>query len=152
MNYLSMLEESYIEMREWGDESRLEFLAAAVFDFTTYENQVSHFMANKAVQVCEALNDGSTFDYIDTEEGNLWYLVMVNMPFFKDKISWGGSIRGAWWELYTDSESEFTISGCELFSEGVQLLELKFNEKEWISFIKDMVLFASKADSASDFD
>lgn len=139
MDYLKLLEESFGK-EDYEDYSRLEFLAEEVFGFTTYENHISPFMADKALQVCEAITDSTTFDYINTKEGNLWYLVMVNMPFFEDKIEWGCSIRGAWWDLY--GKKTFAISSCGLFYEGEQVLLLQLDKDQWKELIKAMLTFA----------
>ena len=148
MNYLEMLNESYknyiyeeTTYRGNTEEEcdKFEFLAAAVFNFITYENVVAIMMANKALEVCKAITEKKTFEYINTEEGNLWYLVMVNTSFFEDKLNWGGSIRGAWWDLY--GEKAFTVESCDLFSEGEQLLDLELKTDEWESFIVAMCEF-----------
>ncbi|MFH1625922.1 MAG: hypothetical protein ABID54_12320, partial [Pseudomonadota bacterium] len=83
-----------------------------------------------------------TFDYIESEEGNLWYLIMVNMPFFAEKLNWGTSIRGAWWDLW--GNEKFTVNSCAIFQEYEQLLEISFSEKEWPEFINAMIAFAEK--------
>lgn len=143
MDYLKLLENSYEQCKESqcdGDMERLEFLAENIFDFTTYENVVSSLMAKKCLEVCRAISDRKTFEYIESEEGNLWYLLMVNMPFFAEKLEWGTSIRGAWWILYNDHQ--FTISSCGLYVGYEQLLEIKFNKDEWTKFINAMIKFA----------
>jgi len=144
MDYLKLLQESYRETAENRDDptlEKLEFLAEGIFGFTTYENVVSSTMAQKALEVCKAISDKKTFDYIASEEGNLWYLVMVNMPFFENRLNWGTSIRGAWWDLW--GNKEFTIESCELFG-GEQILELKLNDSEWVKFIEAMIKFAEE--------
>ena len=145
MNYLKLLRESYKETADNRDDptlEKLEFLANDIFGFTTYENVVSSMMAKKAIEVCKAISDKKTFDYIANEEGNFWYLVMVNMPFFENRLEWGTSIRGAWWDLWGDKE--FIIESCGLFSDGEQILELKLNNSEWIKFIEAMANFSEE--------
>ena len=145
MNYLKLLRESYKETADNRDDptlEKLEFLANDIFGFTTYENVVSSMMAKKAIEVCKAISDKKTFDYIANEEGNFWYLVMVNMPFFENRLEWGSSIRGVWWDLWGDKE--FIIKSCGLFSEGEQILELKLNNSEWIKFIEAMANFSEE--------
>ncbi len=145
MNYLKLLRESYKETADNRDDptlEKLEFLANDIFGFTTYENVVSSMMAKKAIEVCKAISDKKTFDYIANEEGNFWYLVMVNMPFFENRLEWGTSIRGVWWDLWGDKE--FIIKSCGLFSEGEQILELKLNNSEWIKFIEAMANFSEE--------
>ena len=81
----------------------------------------------------------TTFEYIESNHFN--YLLMVNMPFFKDKLEWGGSIRGAWWDLHGDKE--FTIESCGLWYNNEQILSLRFNKEQWSEFIIAMHLFSA---------
>jgi len=143
MDYLNLLKHSYIQCRLMDENlSKFDFLAQNIFDFITYENKISSFLAKKCLEVCNAISSKSTFDYIKEENNHLWYLVMVNMPFFKNKLDWGTSIRGAWWRNY--GESKFKIESCGLYIEQDQLLEILFNEKEWIEFIDAMDVFTNE--------
>jgi len=144
MNYLELLENSYAQTKECQPDSemgRLEYLAEYIFMFTTYENIVSSLMANKCLEVCRAITDRKTFGYIGNEDGNLWYLIMVNMPFFEGKLEWGTSIRGAWWELY--GSKKFKVQSCGLYEGYDQLLDIEFNSEQWAEFILAMEQFAA---------
>lgn len=143
MNYLELLENSHEQCKEFQMDDRmgrLEFLAENIFDFTTYENVVSSFLTNKCLEVCRAISNRKTFEYIKSEEGNLWYLVMVNMPFFENRLEWGTSIRGAWWDLH--GNRKFAIESCGLYVGYEQLLKIEFDEKQWSQFINAMIEFA----------
>lgn len=152
MNYKELLENSHKQMNERleRDEptSRLEFLSNHVFDFTTYDSGVSEMFAKHAVEVVDAITKKKTFDYFkDDEERYKWYLVMVNMPFFERRLSWGSSIRGAWW----DDPQRF-IDSCGLYEGENQLGKLNFAERnyklpldqptEFEQFMKAVVEFA----------
>lgn len=95
-NYLSKLNGSFAHYD--GELSKSEFLSGFVFDFVTYEEKFTELFAAKALEVCDAISQKKTFDYIADDERRQWYLLMVNMPFFAGRLSWGSSIRGAWWE------------------------------------------------------
>jgi hypothetical protein len=143
MDYVKLLENSYEREKEFqsnGTMERLEFLAENIFDFTTYESVVYSLIEQKCLEVCKAISEKKTFEYIKSDEGNLWYLIMVNMPFFEGKLEWGTSIRGAWWHLYGDRK--FTVESCGLYVEYEQLLEISFDEDEWPRFIDAMIEFA----------
>jgi len=101
-------------------------------------------MAKKALEVCEAITNRKTFDYIRSAEGHLWYLIIVNMPFLVDKLDWGSSIRSAWWDVYGDFS--FTIKSCGLWFCGKQLTVMELNEQQWPKFIKAMVVFTNGED------
>lgn len=128
MDYLEMLEESYEEYKKWEHENfhtKLNFLADGVFGITTYENSIECEMAQEFLQVCEAISNNTTFDFISTEEDCNIYLRTINYPFFIDRIEWGSSIRGAWWE-----NGITKIESCHLFSNGDQIIGEDFNMKD----------------------
>lgn len=143
MDYLNLLEHSYeIERSGIGSnlETRLEFLSESIFDFTTYDREKSEFFGRKAVEVCAAINDGKTFDYINDAENYTWFLVMCNMPFFAERLDWGTSIRGGWWGAGPGNEIE--LCSCGLWLGEEQLTDaLKFSVDEWKRFISAIIEF-----------
>lgn len=142
--FLKLLAYSYeIERGDEGSgsaRSHLEYLGEFIFDFTTYDSEMSELFAEKAVSVCAAIGDRSTFEFIKNPEQYKWFLLMCNMPFFAQRLHWGSSIRGAWWDHY-----QRPIVSTGLWYEGDQLMELVFNGKEdWSSFIDAVVQFAKE--------
>lgn len=147
MNYKELLEYSYhysseiMEGIKPSSKSHLEFLNDAVFDFTTYDSAVSQLFARKAIEVCKALSDRKTFEYIEEKQNYTWFLLMCNMPFFSNKLSWGTSIRGAWWSTGVHSNA-IELNSCYLFQDEKQLLKLQFTLSEWEQFIRAVIEFA----------
>ena len=149
-DYLALLEHSFEvdrQRRDCAPESRLAYLSNHIFDFTTYDSGMDELFGAKAVEVCAAINDRKTFDYIEDPENHRWYLLMCNMPFFADRLEWGTSIRGAWWSGQPGEQIE--LDSCGLWIGEEQCTELKFSDDEWKSFIAAVVKFAS-ADTPSD--
>lgn len=139
-DFLGILNHSFeIERdRECGAESRLVYLSDHIFDFTTYDSEMSEMFATKAVEVCDAINKAKTFDYIADAENYKWFLLMCNMPFFASRLNWGTSIRGAWWD-----HCEHSLSSCGIWIGDEQETELKFRDADkWKLFIAAMVAFA----------
>ena len=144
MDYKALLEHSYgmaCRENECAPNSRLQYLADEIFDFTTYESAAAELFAKKAVEVSDAITNGKTFDYIENEEGRIWYLLMCNMPFFADRIDWGTSIRGAWW-----NHGGTVLSSCGLYVGDEQLLDAKLSGDEWREFMRAVVAFAGNSD------
>ena len=138
MDYLKLLEHSYakaVELDECPPDSRLEFLGEQVFNFTTYDGEMSALFSGKAIEVCDAINNRATFDYIKDLENYRWFLLMCNMPFFAGRLSWGTSIRGAWW----DADK---LESYGLYEGDEQVLSLDFTRDEWAEFSKSLVEFA----------
>lgn len=117
--------------------SRLEFAADYIFDFTTYSKEFSELFAAKALEVCAAISERSTFDYIKDPDNHRWFLLMVNMPFFAKRLDWGTSIRGAWW-----AHDEQTLESCGLWRGDEQALSLRFTSTQWLQFVADLCEFA----------
>ncbi len=134
-----MLEHSFQMERERDKRlTRLAYLAAHIFDFTTYDGEISELLGAKALEVCAAISNKTTFEYIKDPENYRWYIVMVNMPFFVPRLEWGPSIRGAWWD-YKDQ----VLESCGLWRDDEQVLSMSFSEPEWLAFIAAMQEFAS---------
>jgi hypothetical protein len=138
-DYAALLEHSYDLTR--SVRSRLDYIAAHVFDFTTYDNAQAELFACKAVEVINAIDKSTTFNYIENPVNYTWYLLMCNMPFFTGRLNWGGSIRGAWWDHDLKS---FTLKSCGFFdNEEEQILEQTFTHEEWLRFMQAVVAFAA---------
>lgn len=141
MKYASMLTEGYAETNRAEKVSRLEYLSEYIFAFTTYQSDMAELFAAKAVEVCEAINNSKTFDYIKDDDQRRWYLLMVNMPFFASKIEWGTSIRGAWWN--SGPKTPIQLCSVGLWLDGEQLYEpMFFTHDEWREFIAAVIAFA----------
>ena len=137
-DYLKQLEHSYKLIDDGHGSSRFEYIGDYVFNFTTYDGDVSELFAIKAIEVCNAISTNTTFDYIGNRnrENYYWYLLMVNMPFFAEKLEWGTSIRGAWWEQH------IVYSSDGLFDdEDNQVLDMEFTQEEWKSFMAAVSAF-----------
>lgn len=141
MDYLKMLEHSYERERETAyvpPEPRLEYLGEYIFDFTTYDSDMSAEFARKAVEVCNAINTRTTFDYIADAANYRWFLLMCNMPFFADRLDWGTSIRGAFWKY---GPIEHQCYG--LWDGDKQLADpMKYTTEQWAEFCLAVVEFA----------
>lgn len=145
MDWLKILNESYEETKAWSNatDTRLEYLGDWIFDFTTYDGGMAELFASKALEVCDAITNKTTFDYIKDERSYEWFLLMCNIPFFSSKIEWGTSIRGCWWDSYKEG---IKLDTCGIFVDGEQVTEHTFNENEWLEFLNAMELFSQQDD------
>lgn len=132
MNYIKLMRDGFTAEKQWRDlESRLEYLSDEIFNFTTYDSEMAELLASKAIEVCKAITENKTFEYITDKENYKWYLLMCNMPFFAERIELGTSVRGAWWNAST-----FLFDGDEI----------KFSVEEWAKFINAIVEFADDSE------
>jgi len=136
MNYLKLLQDGF--SAQLPAMTKLEFLSSEIFDFATYDSNMDELFASKAIEVCEAITEGSTFEYIENRENHKWYLIMCNIPFFSSRIEWGISIRGAWW---TNSK----YYSCGLYDGDEQITdEIEFTCEEWEKFIQAIIEFSKE--------
>ncbi|KAF1005458.1 MAG: hypothetical protein GAK28_03210 [Luteibacter sp.] len=148
MDYLAMLEHSWRDASEIHgdpDQTRAGFLSMHVFNFTTYDGDQDEILVAKAVEVCQAISGKATHAYISQSADHYtWYLVMCNMPFFASAISWGTSIRGAWWSEPYDSRGAgpIVLHSSGLYDGDEQLVKLEFTRAEWERFIAAVIAFA----------
>jgi hypothetical protein len=142
MNYLELLEHSYEQAKQLPcpPHSRLAYLGDYIFDFTTYDDDMSAALAVMALDVCAAITAKKNFDYIQDEINYKTYILMCNMPFFADRLEWGTSIRGAWWDVHDNKPIKLNTSG--LYIEGKQECDWAFSPLDWMAFINCLSLFA----------
>lgn len=141
MNYRNMLEQGFVETNAslGGQSTRLDYLGNFIFDFTTYDSDMSELFATKALEVCAAISDKATFEYIKDPEQYRWYLVMCNMPFFVGRLDWGTSIRGAWWT------GSVTLDTYALWLDGNPLPpSMELTSEQWHEFVAAMIEFAKE--------
>lgn len=145
IDYKMLLEHSFKTVRSCSEcppENRLAYLSEHIFSLTTYDSSMDELFAAKAVEVCEAINQGTTFEYIKEPEQYKWFLLMCNMPFFVDKLEWGTSIRGAWWGARPGRQIE--LDSCGIWIGDKQCTEtLKFGNDDWRQFIAAVIEFAA---------
>lgn len=148
--YLKLLEHSFVCEQECSVTgvpvtSRLVYLSDNIFDFTTYDDDKSQLFTKRAVEVCEAINNKTTFDYIGDMEGEnyMWFLLMCNMPFFTDKLNWGTSIRGAWWDAQPHTDNLIVLESSGIYDEDEeQIPSMAFSVDQFREFMKAVVEFA----------
>lgn len=130
---------SYEDLLLGDSRSRLDFLAGAVFGIYAYDSEKDEEFAARAVEVSRAISGRTTFDYIKDENQYRWFLALCHFPFFSNRIEWGTSLRGAWW----DSHQGITFQSCSLFDGEFQMAdEIYFDEDEWLSFISAVCDYA----------
>ena len=141
MNYRKLLDDSLAAARRHDLHKTRQELLADVFGFTTYDDEMDTLFVSKALEVCRAITDKQTFDYIKDESNYVWYLSLLNMPFFSSKVDWGGSIRGAWW-----NHGEIALEGiCWGWLGDEQLSRLEFDADGWGAFLEAIHAFAEGA-------
>ena len=125
--FIEILEQNYKEQAEMGIEldSKMEYLGNIIFDFTTYDGEIDVLFAEKMIPVLKSILERKTFEYQQDKEQYINYLTMVNMPFLTDKLEWGGSIRGAWFDEFRKYE--------------IDCGRIEIKEQELNIFIKDLI-------------
>lgn len=102
INYKEWLDKLYLEEKEneCPPKNKLQFLGSVIFDFTTYDGEADELFAKRMLEVIDCILKRNTFKYQEDEDNYINYLLMVNMPFLNGRLSWGTSIRGAWFDEY----------------------------------------------------
>ena len=146
MDYRRMLEDGLTEVGGFGGErqpTRLEFLSDHIFEFTTYDSEIAEEFARKALEVCRAINERRTYEYIRDPASYRWFLLMCNMPFFSERLSWGASVRGAWWDT-PPHKKVIEFGSCGLFLGGEQITDLTLTVDQWHEFIAAVLAFGAE--------
>ena len=141
MSYLETLRQGFAQVQACALRplTRLRYLAEYIFGFVTEDAELADLFARGALEVCLAISAQTTFEYIKDRDQYEWYILMCNMPFFRDKIEWGVSIRGAWWWPRDDIQ----LPTCGLWRDGRQLGDLVFTHDEWVEFVAAVIEFGN---------
>jgi hypothetical protein len=129
--FKNILDENFEKQSEMGLEfdSKLEYLGNIIFDFITYDGDMDVVFAEKMIPVLSCIVNKKTFEYqAESNDNYLNYLMMVNLPFLIDKLEWGTSIRGAWF----DSSKEYEIDCGRIKIEKGEIEEFIQNLIEWV--------------------
>jgi hypothetical protein len=118
--------------------SKLEFICEVILDFWPYDSDFAEGYATKAIEVIDSINKNKTYEYLNKKDENYqWYLIVCNSIYLHDKITWGSSIRGAFWD--TPIKINSTDWWCEEVG-GIDFDNLTIDEA--ISFFKALVEFS----------
>ena len=108
MNYKDILERDYLLKKSYHEHDYTveDYLSEYVLNYTTYDSELDNQLVFRSCVVIDAILRGETFKLIEdkSQDWYLWYIVIVNMPFFVDKLEWGTSVRGAWFHFHRDTE------------------------------------------------
>jgi len=131
ISYKPLIESSYKES-QYHDEgvTKAEFILS-LFNIHPYESgDNADFLAEKVLGVITAITKRKTFEYHENDP--CWYLAVCHITEIANKITWGTSIRGAFWE------SEIKLDTCSLFYNGNQILNFLFTDDEFGQFTLDL--------------
>jgi len=158
--WLNILNYNYQEQSPWNGDGYLktEFVAQHILDIYTYSNMTDNFLCVKTLEVMEAIQENKTFEYISDENNNLWYMAVLHMDFLSDKISWGSSIRGAFWESFHNGLPHNPEGKVAEIGDGMLLAvgtdkQIKYTitgNEEWVGFV-DAVLDFCKDERSLEF-
>lgn len=97
--------ETYKLAYEWDEDcydSKYEWAANEVFKLTTYDGNLDELFVKKIMEVCQAILDRKTYEYIEASDENyIAYILTCQLLYRRDWINWGTSIRGAFFERVT---------------------------------------------------
>lgn len=107
------------ERKQVQEDMEIYDLVAEKLGICTYDSDVDKLFIREMMEVIDVILQRTTFDYQESYEKYLIYLRMVHMPFIADRINWGTSIRGAWFEdenvmqEFYDELQDVLVSGDE---------------------------------------
>ena len=97
------IETMYIEHAGYIDGLTKYGFICELFDLATYDDDVSERWGRAIIEVMRAIDKQETFEYIkESDDQYERYLIVANLLEHHQLIDWGGSIRGAWFDLGKD--------------------------------------------------
>lgn len=90
-------EKAYKEYLEcFEDRNPVDYTLGDVLDIFTYDSELDAILCKCIVDVLTAIVERKTFEYQNTIDTRLNFVVVCHFPYIASRISWGTSIRGAW--------------------------------------------------------
>lgn len=86
---------------------------ADVIGIVTYDGDLTVRFLSDIFDSVYSICIGDTFNFISNESNYIKYIIVCNLPFLKNRLEWGGSIRGAWICCDNPTLIKFTHSGDE---------------------------------------
>jgi hypothetical protein len=139
MDVIELYRKEYAFETEVIQEGSTKYTWAAtqVFELTTYDRSLEELFVKKIIEVCKAILEGRTFEYIRDESRYVTYILVCQLLEHLNWIEWGTSIRGAWFEeshekyhpsqpilkyLYTNEETSvpFTVDNLKALIEFME--------------------------------
>ena len=109
------------------EEKKLMFLAGDVFGFITYSDYYDKLFSKRMMGVIKVIYNETTFEYI--KKNVEVYLTMINMPFLKDRLTGGISMKGARFDDCQTCYVSVLDSVIQNFSEFIKDLIDWFDER-----------------------
>jgi hypothetical protein len=78
--------------------TKYTWAASQVFGLTSYDRSLDELFVKKIIDVCKAILEGRTFEYIRDGSQYVTYILVCQLLERLNWIEWGTSIRGAWFE------------------------------------------------------
>lgn len=151
-DFLQMLKDGHAAAIDFHGHNltKAEFLCIYIFEFTIVGEFDAELFASRAVDVAKALNGGQeeTANYASDEGRLLWYLIMINMPFFKSKVMPSSRVQRAYWDGDASGKDGrplgwfFVYSSTGLYIGHEQMhKEMLLEREEWRDFINAICEF-----------
>lgn len=144
MDFLKVLLDTYQDSITYSgrpDYSRLAYIGDYIFEFETDDPNMAELFAKKALEICRVISRGEAQIFTREPNNYQWFLVMVNIPFFRNKIDSGPSIRNIWWTHNQDYLNIYSLFIC-----GEMQNNVSFSHDEWIEFIEALLIFGKVDD------
>lgn len=131
---MQIFEDEFAEHCDGAEsENKYEWCSNYVFDFATYDAELDEIFIKKIFEVCKAVLERRTFEFIEESDEKYRQFIIVCQIFYKfNWISWGTSIRGAWFEENRKEQSPIIEGdiGTVYFSEENLKLLIEFVERK----------------------
>ena len=122
------------------ENTKYGWVANHIFNLATYDDSLDELFAKKIIEVCKAILDGTTYDYIRDGSNYISYILVCQLLYHMNWIDWGTSIRGAWFDDYGGPHTKPTPILTYYDCHEVGFQEIRFtkdNLKTLIDFIEE---------------
>lgn len=108
---------------------KLIFLSDVIFGVITYDTSLSIEFGKEILDVMEVIHNGNNFEYIKDKENYKKFIRVANILDNYNWIEWGSSIRGCWFNSYSNHIIDEHLG-------GYNMKPISFDDKSICELIK----------------
>ena len=100
MDVMDIFERDYVDYQiATCGESIYQWCASRVLDLATYDEELDELFVKKFIEICNIILSRRNSVCIENRDAYITYMLVCQLFYKNDWITWGTSIRGAWFDV-----------------------------------------------------
>lgn len=116
MTTIDIYKKHYEEVCSWhvDEYDKYEWAANYIFGLCTYDAAMDEKLVKDILEVCKVIIDRTNYEYIRDDNNYTKYILVCQLLYHFHWLTWGTSIRGAWFEELCHCAQKDILKGEKL--------------------------------------